>query len=69
MTIEQIVKQMDMNIELLNESLEVSMALDKDEVKERYGSVKTYNECVSMERGACTVMMSFREWIVNNKHK
>jgi hypothetical protein len=69
MKVEELLKQMDMNIHVLNESLQVSTALDKDEVKERYGSVKTYNECVAMERGARMAMISFREWIVNNKHK
>lgn len=65
MKVEQILEQMDNNIKLLNESLEVSTSLDKSEVKERYGSIKTYNECVSMERGAVTAMISLRQWIVN----
>lgn len=69
MTVEQIVEQMDRNIKVLNESLEVSRLLDKDEVKKRYGSIKTYNECVSMETGALTSVINFRQWIVNNKHK
>ena len=67
MKVEQILEQMDKNIKLLNESLEVSTSLDKSEVKERYGSIKTYNECVSMERGAVSSMISLRQWIVN-KH-
>jgi hypothetical protein len=69
MTVEQIVEQMDRNINVLNESLEVSTVLDKHEVKEKYGSIKTYNECVSMERGAQLSLISFREWIVNKKDK
>ena len=69
MTVEQIVEQMDRNINVLNESLEVSSVLDKHEVKEKYGSIKTYNECVSMERGAKLSLISFREWIVNKKDK
>jgi hypothetical protein len=65
MKVEQLLEQMDKNIKLLNESLFVSTSLDKSEVKERYGSRKTYDECVSMERGALTSMISLRQWIVN----
>ena len=65
MKVEQILEQMDKNIKVLTESLEVSLSLDKSEVKERYGSIKTYNECVNMERGALTSMISLRQWIVN----
>ena len=67
MKVEQILKRMDENIKLLNESLFVSTSLDKSEVKERYGSRKTYDECVSMERGALTSMISLRQWIIINK--
>ena len=69
MTKKQIVEQIDFTIRGLNQSLEVSTSLDKHEVKEKYGSIKTYNECVSMERGALTALISFRQWIVNNKNK
>jgi len=69
MTVEQIIEQMDRNIKVLNESLEVSTSIHKSEVKHFYGSVKTYNECVSMERGAQLSLISFREWIVNKKDK
>jgi hypothetical protein len=67
MKVEQLLEQMDKNIKSLTESLEVSISLDKSEVKEKYGSVKTYNECVSMERGALSSMITLRQWIVN-KH-
>lgn len=67
MKVENLLEQMDKNIKLLNESLEVSTSLDKSEVKEKYGSLKTYNECVAMERGAVSAMISLRQWIVN-KH-
>jgi hypothetical protein len=67
MRVEEILEQMDKNIKLLNESLEVSTSLYKSDVKERYGSIKTYNECVAMERGAVSAMISLRQWIVN-KH-
>jgi len=69
MTIEQIVERMDVRIELLTESIQEGLILTKGEVKELFGSVKTYNECVSMERGALTALISFRQWIVNNKNK
>jgi len=69
MTVEQIIEQMDRNIKVLNESLQVSTLLHKTQVKKNYGSVKTYNECVAMERGALMSLSTFREWIVNNKHK
>ena len=69
MKVEKLLEQMDKNIQNLNESLQVSTYLDKNEVKERYGSVKTHNECVSMERGALTCLISLRQWIVNNKDK
>jgi len=65
MKVEQLLEQMDKNIKSLTESLEVSISLDKSEVKEKYGSLKTYNECVSMERGALTSMITLRQWIVN----
>ena len=67
MKVEQLLEQIDDNIKLLNESLFVSTSLDKSEVKERYGSRKTYDECVSMERGALTSMISLRQWIIINK--
>ena len=67
MKLEQLLEQMDTNIKLLNESLEVSTSLDKHEVKERYGSIKTYNECISMERGALTAIINLRQWIVNKE--
>jgi hypothetical protein len=69
MTVEQIIEQIDRNIKVLNESLQVSTLLHTTQVKKNYGSIKTYNECVSMERGALTSMINFRQWIVNNKHK
>lgn len=69
MTVEQIIEQMDKNIELLNDSVEYALTLPKSEVKEKYGSIKTYNECVSMERGALTSMITFRQWIVNNTNQ
>jgi hypothetical protein len=65
MKVEQILEQMDKNIKLLTESVEVALTTPKNEVKEKYGSVKTYNECVSMERGALTSLITFRQWIVN----
>lgn len=65
MKVEQILEQMDKNIKLLTESVEVALTTPKNEVKEKYGSIKTYNECVSMERGAVTAMISLRQWIVN----
>ena len=65
MKVDKILERMDANIKLLTESLEISTLLDKHEVKERYGSVKTYDECVAMERGALTSMITFRQWIVN----
>ena len=69
MTIEQIVERMDVRIELLTESIQEGLILTKGEVKELFGSVKTYKECVAMERGALTALISFRQWIVNNKNK
>lgn len=65
MKVEQILEQMDRNIKVLNESLEISTSLDKSEVKQKYGSIKTYNECISMERGSLTSLITFRQWIVN----
>ncbi len=67
MKVEQILEQMDKNIKILQESVYYSLSLSKDEVKEKYGSIKTYNECLCMERGALSALINFRQWIVN-KH-
>ena len=67
MKVEQILEQMDKNIKVLRESVEDALTLPKSEVKEKYGSIKTYNECVHYERGALDGMINFRQWIVN-KH-
>ena len=69
MKVEQIVEQMDKNIKLLNDSVEFASKLPKFLIKEKYGSIKTYNECMTMERGALTSMITFRQWIVNNTNK
>ena len=65
MKVEQLLERMDENIKLLTESVEVALTLPKSEVKEKYGSIKTYNECVNYERGALDGMINFRQWIVN----
>jgi len=67
MKVELVLEQMDKNIKLLSDSVNKMLSYQKDEVKEIYGSVKTYNECLSMERGALTALINFRQWIVN-KH-
>ena len=67
MKVEQLLERMDENIKLLTESVEVALTTPKSEVKRKYGSIKTYEECVNMERGALTSMISLRQWIVN-KH-
>ena len=67
MKVEEILEQMDTNIKMLTESVEHALTLPKNIVKEKYGSLKTYNECVSMDRGALTTLITFRQWIVN-KH-
>jgi|LakMenE01Jun11ns_1017448.scaffolds.fasta_scaffold9940189_8 hypothetical protein len=65
MKVEQLLEQMDKNIKVLTDSVNRMASYQKDEVKEIYGSIKTYNECMSMERGALTALMNFRQWIVN----
>jgi len=60
----EIVKQMDKHIEILQDSLDYSLSLPKDEVKEKYGSIKTYEQCTNMERGALDAMVSLRKWIM-----
>jgi hypothetical protein len=67
MKVELVLEQMDKNIKVLTDSVNRMASYQKDEVKEMYGSIKTYNECMSMERGALTALINFRQWIVN-KH-
>lgn len=69
MTVEQIVEQMDRNIVKLRESVEDALTIPKSEVKEKYGSIKTYEQCVNYERGAVDAMINFRKWIINNINK
>jgi hypothetical protein len=69
MKVEKILERMDLHIELLTDSVNRMSSYQKDEVKEMYGTIKTYNECMNLERGALNTMISFRQWIVNNKHK
>ena len=69
MKVEQLLEQMDKNIKVLTDSVNRMASYQKDEVKEMYGTIKTYNECMNLERGALNTMISFRQWIVNNKHK
>lgn len=65
MKVEQVLEQMDRNIKVLRESVEDVLTLPKYKVKEMYGTLKTYNECVNYERGALDSMINFRQWIVN----
>ena len=67
MTVEQILERMDEHINLLNKSIEEKLTLPKADAKRNYGSIKTYEECTNMERGAVTSLISLRQWIVNNK--
>jgi hypothetical protein len=69
MKVEKILERIDLHIELLTDSVNRMSSYQKDEVKEMYGTIKTYNECLNLERGALNTMISFRQWIVNNKHK
>jgi hypothetical protein len=69
MKVEKILERIDLHIELLTDSVNRMSSYQKDEVKEMYGTIKTYNECMNLERGALNTMISFRQWIVNNKHK
>jgi hypothetical protein len=69
MKVEKILERMDLHIELLTDSVNRMSSYQKDEVKEMYGTIKTYNECLNLETGALNTMISFRQWIVNNKHK
>jgi hypothetical protein len=69
MKVEQILERIDLHIELLTDSVNRMSSYQKDEVKEMYGTIKTYNECLNLETGALNTMISFRQWIVNNKHK
>lgn len=69
MKVEQLLEQMDRNINVLTHSVECALTMPKYLVKEKYGSIKTYNDCVNYERGALDSMINFRQWIVNNKHK
>ena len=62
---EQLLEQMDKNIKVLNDSVNRMVSYQKNEVKEMYGSIKTYNECLHMERGALTALINLRQWIVN----
>ena len=65
MKLELVLQQMDKNIKVLNDSIDRMASYQKDEVKEMYGSIKTYNECFNYERGALDAIMNFRQWIVN----
>lgn len=65
MKVEQLLEQMDKNIKVLRESVEDALTMPKVLIKEKYGSIKTYNECVHYERGALDGMINFRQWIVN----
>lgn len=67
MKVEQLLEQMDKNIKLLSDSVDRMVSYQKNEVKEIYGSVSTYNECLHREGGALTALINFRQWIVN-KH-
>jgi hypothetical protein len=67
MQVEQLLEHMDKHIEILNDSVDRMVSYPKNEVKELYGSIQTYKECLNMERGALTSMISLRQWIVN-KH-
>lgn len=69
MKVEKILERMDLHIELLTDSVNRMSSYQKDEVKEMYGTIKTYNECLNLETGALKTMISFRQWIVNNKDK
>jgi hypothetical protein len=69
MKVEKILERMDLHIELLTDSVNRMSSYQKDEVKEMYGTIKTYNECLNLETGALNTMISFRQWIVNNKDK
>jgi len=69
MKVEKILERIDLHIELLTDSVNRMSSYQKDEVKEMYGTIKTYNECLNLETGALNTMISFRQWIVNNKHK
>jgi hypothetical protein len=69
MKVEKILERIDLHIELLTDSVNRMSSYQKDEVKEMYGTIKTYNECLNLERGALNTMISFRQWIINNKHK
>ena len=67
MTVEQILEQLDKNMSILRESLNDSQSLSKEDAKKQYGTIKTYEQCMSMEKGAITALINFRQWIVNNK--
>ena len=60
----QIVKQMDKHIQILQDSVTNSASLTKTDAKEKYGSIKTYEQCVNMESGALNALISFRKWII-----
>lgn len=65
MKVEQLLEQMDKHIKVLNDSVDTMQNYEKYEVKEIYRSNKTYEQCLNMERGALTAMISLRQWIVN----
>jgi hypothetical protein len=65
MKVEELLEQMDKNITLLTESIGKMVSYDKSEVKEKYGSRKTYEQCMNLETGALTSMITLRQWIVN----
>jgi len=69
MKVEKLLEKMDNNIKILTDSVDTMVGYQKDEVKEKYGTIKTYYECLNMERGALTCLISLRQWIINNKHK
>jgi len=60
----QIVEQMDRNIKVLQSSVEYSLSLTKAEVKEKYGTIKTYEECTNRERGALDVLVNLKKWML-----
>jgi hypothetical protein len=67
MKVEQLLEHMDTHIKLLSDSVDRMASMPKDEVKTQYGTIQTYKECFNMERGACSALISLRQWIVNNK--
>ena len=60
----EIVKHMDKHIQLLEDSVTYLTSLTKEDAKEKYGSIKTYEECVNMECGALSALKSLRKWIM-----